>query len=171
MYWKAIASCMIVFGTQGIGISLYCSLKNRLYHLQCQKKILCSLEEEIFYLYSPAIQIVRKLKSEAKEPYKSFFAVVLKKVSDGVLLYEAWREGVEEICQEDPGFQKTSCVIENFAKLFLNIENHEQKNEIMLLKETLDEEIDLQKEKIRKEGRLYYLLCSMAGIFFIILFL
>ena len=171
MPWKTIASCMIIFGTQGIGVSCYFSTKNKLIHLQNQKKILCYMEEQITYMYRPVIEILMQLEREEQEPYKGMLHDVLEKVSQGCLLYMAWSSCTKDLAKKDQGFRRVSTIFLNYAEIFKNTESHEQKNYINMLKEALDEEIKSQKEKIKKEGKMYYLLCSVAGLFLIILFL
>lgn len=129
------------------------------------------MEEQITYMYRPVIEILMQLEREEQEPYKSMLHDVLEKVSQGCLLYIAWSCCTKDLAEKDQGFRRVSTIFLNYAEIFKNTESHEQKNYINMLKEALDEEIKSQKEKIKKEGKMYYLLCSMAGLFLIILFL
>ncbi len=171
MQWRFIAGCLIVIGSQGLGIAYNRNLQCSIYHLEQQKRMLFYAIGEIGYLKKPVLELLVGMKRIVKEPYQSFLDGVTVGMEHNCSLAYVWQRELEKRIKSNCYPKEAMMYLGMFPNYFIYDGSQTQLESLKLFLKEVEEKQERLKEEKQKRGRVMYLLSSLMGIFLIILFL
>lgn len=171
MQWRFIAGCLIIIGSQGLGIAYNRNLKCSIYHLEQQKRMLFYAIGEIGHLKRPVLELLLGMKRIVKEPYQSFLEHVTEGMEQNGSLACIWQEELDKRIKSNCYPKDAMLYLSRFPEFFIYDGSQTQLEALKLFLKELEEKLEALKLEKQKQGRVMYILSSLMGIFLIILFL
>lgn len=171
MQWRFIAGCLIIIGSQGLGIAYNRNLSCAIYHLEQQKHMLFYAIGEIGHLRKPLTELLPGMKKVVKEPYQSFLDDVIRKLEENGPFAGSWRKELEKRIKSNCYPKEAMGYLDRFPDYFIYDGSQTQLEALDLLLQELEERLNMVKAEKQKQGRVVYLLCTVMGIFLVVLFL
>lgn len=163
---KLLGALMILFGCSYIGIIKSCSLKNRRKELLQLQKAVHILESEIMYLYTEVPYIFLKIGENIGEGVGKIFQTAGKSLINGDIfdVYNALNDAASKNKFNTHLENKDLEIIMDLGKVLgkWDIESH--KNEFIMAKNMVDENLEESKKNEIKMSKMYTVLGVTFGL-------
>lgn len=171
MQWRFIAGCLVIIGSQGIGIAYNRNLSCAIYHMEQQKRMLYYVIGEIRHLRKPLPELFEGMKKVVKEPYQSFLEDVICNLEENGPFAGSWRKELGKRIKSNCYPKEAMEYLDRFPDCFIYDGSQTQLEALDLFLQELEERLDMIKEEKQKQGRVVYLLSAVTGVFLLVLFL
>lgn len=173
MWEKAFAGVCVMLGASGFGWSVCQEMKQVLFHLEEQKRMLLYIEREISFMHRPMQENFVSVSCRLREPYQSFVLEVAACMEerDGRTLRDIWSSKVETL-RKDGDYPKEAVRMLHRMEECLGCEEDKMQIEALgLLEAELSELISMRAKEKEEKSRLIQTLSVLTGIFCIVLFI
>ncbi|MBQ2407152.1 MAG: stage III sporulation protein AB [Lachnospiraceae bacterium] len=173
MWAYFIAGLMVISGAFGFGNAICLDLKNEIYNLKIQRKILFGIEREIVYLHRTMEEIFEIVSLKIERPYDHFLMSVSEqmKMRNGEGLWELWGKNIDILKAQVNCSKKVIDNLQQIGKVLGYEDDKAQIGAIKILQSEMDKMIEeLEIQRSQKE-KLIKTLSLLSGVFLLILFI
>ncbi len=173
MWEKAFAGVCVILGASGFGWAVCQEMKQVLFHLEEQKRMLLYIQREISFMHRPMQEIFVSVSGRLKEPYQSFVLEVAACMEerDGRALGDIWRGRVEAMKKSGTYPAEAVRTLHRMEECLGCEEDKMQIDALGLWEAELSELIGMRTKEKEEKSRLIQTLSVLAGIFCIVLFI